>query len=160
MRSRVIVVVGVLLLEPSLFVDFAYDVPLDLMCHGVIQHSGYPGVVEDFVSGDVGAVDTRVEGVVEVVVWVATEGTDPVGEAGGHVGFVGNALCLRRRAASAADDLRVARGCRWRSLVVVKNRIHVYGKGLQGPTVSSRNGCRHNGHVIDHRLKHRAIQTA
>ncbi len=31
----------------------------------------------------------------------------------------GNALRLSRRAASAADDLRMARGCRWRSLVVV-----------------------------------------
>ena len=68
MRSCVVVVVGVVLLEPSLFVDFAYDVPLDLVCRGVVQHSGYPGVVEDFVSGDVGAVDTRVEGVVEVIV--------------------------------------------------------------------------------------------
>jgi hypothetical protein len=93
MRSRVIVVVGVVLLEPSLFVDFAYDVPLDLVCRGVVQHSGYPGVVEDFVSGDVGAVDTRVEGVVEVVVWVGTEGTEPVGEAGGHVGFVWKTRC-------------------------------------------------------------------
>jgi hypothetical protein len=44
MRNRV-VVVGVVLLEPSLFVDFAYDVPLDLVCRGVVQHSGYPGVV-------------------------------------------------------------------------------------------------------------------
>ncbi len=42
----------------------------------------------NILSGDVGAVDTRVEGVVEVVVWVATEGTEPVGEAVGHVGFV------------------------------------------------------------------------
>jgi hypothetical protein len=119
MRSRVVVVVGVVLLEPSLFVDFAYDVPLDLVCRGVVQHSGYPGGVEDFVLGDVGAVDTRVEGVVEVVVWVATEGTEPVEEARGQVGLFGSALCLRRRAASAADDLRVARGCRWRNLVVV-----------------------------------------
>ncbi len=31
MRSRVVVVVGVVLLEPSPFVDFAYDVPLDLV---------------------------------------------------------------------------------------------------------------------------------
>jgi hypothetical protein len=52
MESRVVVVVGVVLLEPSLFVDFAYDVPLDLVCRGVAQHSGYPGGVKDFVSGE------------------------------------------------------------------------------------------------------------
>jgi hypothetical protein len=46
MRSRVVVVVGVVLLEPSLFVDFAYDVPLDLVCRGVVQHSKCPGEVE------------------------------------------------------------------------------------------------------------------
>jgi hypothetical protein len=34
MRSRVVIVVGVVLLEPSLFVDFANDVPLDLVGSG------------------------------------------------------------------------------------------------------------------------------